>query len=320
MNEKIVLLRPMLTEAQEAQVTALAERYGRRTVFCRTKEEALEEVRDAEIYYGAGTDVAAAAKELRWFCSGSAGVEQYVGEGVFASPDCLLTNSAGAYGVTISEHIIMLCILLARRMPEYFAITRDRNWKNGLMIRSIYGSRLLVLGTGDLGGTFAAHVRSLGPAEIIGVNRSGREAEGFDRTLAFTRLDEVLPEADFVIGCLPATAETENMLSAERIASMKETAFVVNVGRGSLIDEDALAEALNGGRLGGAALDVFRTEPLPKDHPLWTARNCIVTPHMAGQDALAQTIRKNLDMFCEDLENYCEGRPMAHLVDRRAGY
>ena len=101
---------------------------------------------------------------------------------------------------------------------------------------------------------------------------------------------------------------------------MKETAFVVNVGRGSLIDEDALAEALNGGRLGGAALDVFRTEPLPKDHPLWTARNCIVTPHMAGQDALAQTIQKNLDMFCEDLENYCEGRPMAHLVDRRAGY
>ena len=119
---------------------------------------------------------------------------------------------------------------------------------------------------------------------------------------------------------LPDTPETRNTLSRERIALLPEDAYVVNVGRGSAIDEDALADSLDSGRLAGAALDVFRTEPLPEDSRLWNTRNLLITPHVAGNLTADHTIGRNVEMFCEDLDNYASGRQLRYLVDRSLGY
>ena len=135
-----------------------------------------------------------------------------------------------------------------------------------------------------------------------------------------TELDAVLKETDLLAMSLPGTAETAGLLSKDRLALLPEGSYIVNVGRGSAIDEDALIEALNSGHLAGAALDVFRTEPIPKDSPLWTTRNLLITPHVAGNLTLTYTKNKNVEMFCEDLRNFAAGRPLKHLVDKRLGY
>lgn len=119
---------------------------------------------------------------------------------------------------------------------------------------------------------------------------------------------------------LPATAETKGILSRERFALLPQDAYIVNVGRGSAIDEDALADNLESGHLAGAALDVFQTEPLPAGHRLWKTKNLLITPHVAGNMTLPYTKDKNVQMFIEDLKNFTEGRPLHYLVDRKLGY
>ena len=137
--------------------------------------------------------------------------------------------------------------------------------------------------------------------------------------MTLSDLDSVLQETDILVMALPSTGETVGVLSRERIALLPPQAIVVNVGRGTAVDQEALAEALNAGRIAGAALDVFVPEPLPQDHYLWTTKNLLITPHVAGNMSLGYTRDKDVDMFCEDLENFAAGRPLAHLVNRKLG-
>ena len=127
-------------------------------------------------------------------------------------------------------------------------------------------------------------------------------------------------QIDTLVLCVPGTPDTEGLLSAERIALLPEKAFVINVGRGTVVNQEALIEALNEGRLAGAALDVMYPEPLPEDHPLWTARNCIITPHISGDMGLPETVDITVDIFCKNLRRYAEGRELTNLIDINAGY
>ena len=166
----------------------------------------------------------------------------------------------------------------------------------------------------------ARRLRALGAA-VTGVCRSGRAEEpAFDRVLPVGQLNELLPQADALVMALPATAETAGILSRERIALLPPQALVVNVGRGSAIDQPALVEALTARRLAGAALDVMEPEPLPPDHPLWQCPNTILTPHVSGNMALGLTCDLDVDMFCRDLGRYAAGEPLENLVDRSRGY
>ena len=144
--------------------------------------------------------------------------------------------------------------------------------------------------------------------------------DAFDQAYPISELDAVLPQTKILVMALPAVADTVGILSRERIALLPREAIVVNVGRGSAIDQDALMEALNAGRIAGAALDVMVPEPLPKDHPLWSTRNLLLTPHISGNMSLGYTCDRNLDMFCRDLDNYAASRPLEHRVDRKRGY
>ena len=262
-----------------------------------------------------------AATALRWFCCSYAGMDQWKDDALYHSPEVMLSNSSGAYGLTISEHILMVTLMLLRRMPEFQDIVRRREWVSELPMRSIYGSRITVLGAGDIGTNFARRAKALGAGHICGVSRSGRNPDpAYDRMLPQEQLDQVLPETEILVMALPSVADTVGILSRERIALLPRDAIVVNVGRGTAIDQEALMEALNAGRIAGAALDVVVPEPLPREHPLWSTRNLLLTPHISGNMSLGYTCDINVDMFCRDLENYAAGRPLEHRVDRKRGY
>ena len=281
----------------------------------------MQTLRDAEILFTGMPDLPKYAPNLRWLCTPSAGVEPFVKPGVFASPDVLLTNSSGAYGTTIAEHIIMVTLELMRRQMDYTEIVRRREWRRDLPIRSIRNSRVTLLGTGDIGQEAAIRLRAFSPRSLTGVNRSGRNpGDLFDQVVRQDRLDDILPETDLLIMSLPGTPETDGLMSRERLALLPESAFIVNVGRGNAIDQRALAERLASGRLAGAALDVFEREPLPPEDALWDCPRLLITPHTAGNMTLDYTVERIMALFLEDFENYCAGRPLSRLVRRDRGY
>lgn len=258
---------------------------------------------------------------LKWFCGSFAGVDAYLDDSLYPSPEVMLSNSSGAYGVTIAEHLIMVTLMLLRHEMTYCADAAAHRWGAVQPMRSIIGSTITVLGTGDIGTEFARRAKAMGAASIRGVRRTRKAADpAFDAIYTHDELDTLLPDTDILVMALPSTGETKNILSAERIALLPPTAYVVNVGRGSAIDQPALVEALNAGKLAGAALDVFAEEPVPAGDPVWTAQNLLLTPHISGQMSLGYTRDRNVALFCEDLERYGRGEKPARLVDRRIGY
>ena len=323
MNRNLCICLDFLTNAHKARIQTAAESAGFTPHFFTTDqlEQAAACLQHCEVLYANSPKLLRRAPNtLRWYCCSNAGVDLYCADPtLFANPDCMLTNS-NAYGVTISEHVIMVTLMLLRRMPEYEQFLQRRSWPSPLPIRSIRDGSFTLLGTGNIGSHVAERLRGMGAARILGLSRSGRPVPGFDEVLPISRLDEALPEAHVLILSLPSTPETVNLLSRDRIALLPRDACVIHVGRGTALDQDALAEALNEGRLAGAALDVMVPEPLPEDHPLWQTRNLILTPHISGNMSLGYTCDLNVDLFCQDLANYAAGRPLQSLVDRSRGY
>ena len=307
MAKKIGVIIDFLNDKYERQLNAAAAKYGYEIEYFPSSAEAVGRVDDCEILYGhCSQKVIRSAKSLKWYCCCWAGVDHFCDESLYQNPDCRLTNSSGAYGTTISEHLIMVCLMLLRRQMEYTEIIRAGGWETL---------------PGGIRSEFARRAQAFHPACITGVRRTVRSSDpAFTSIHAIAELDSVLPETDILVMVLPSTAETVGILSRERIALLPDSAFVVNVGRGTAIDQEALCDALNAGQLAGAALDVVVPEPLPADHPLRRAKNLLLTPHVAGNMTLGYTCDKSVQMFCDDLENYAAGRPLAHLVDRKRGY
>lgn len=314
-----------LSDANRKHMKEVAEECGFDIVFFESNEEAGGKVCDGEVIYCGDSDLITSMPKLRWCHSAFAGVGGFIETGVFESGDVMLTNSSGAYGRAISEHIIMVTLMLMRRMPEYLEITGRREWGEHLAIRSLEESTIAIIGTGDIGRNAARRFKALGARKVVGFSRSGKQRDEFDEVFGMDRFDEVMrgglsEETDVLLLCVPGTAESEGLLSAERIALLSEKTFIINVGRGVVIDQDALIEALNAEKIAGAALDVVYPEPLPPDHPLWEAKNCIITPHTSGDMALEYTVDITVDIFCENLRRYVSGRELTHLVDIKAGY
>ncbi len=322
MQRKIGVFNEFMTPERIRRVRQAAQAAGFEVCFFADEAAAKACAPECEILFTHSLElVQAASEQLRWLCCSSAGIDRFCDDRLYKNPACLLTNSSGCYGVAISEHIVMVTLMLLRRYPEYAEIVRAHRWQRNLPIRSILGSRITVVGTGDLGTSFARRARALGAATILGVNRSGRCPDPcYDRVITIDQLDAVLPETEILVLCLPSTASTAGLLSRERIALLPSDSIVVNVGRGSAIDQDALVEALNAGRLFGAALDVVTPEPLPADHPLWNTRNLLLTPHCSGDTSLPWTCDKIVEQFCEDLARYAAGEPLVHQVSRAQGY
>ena len=197
-------------------------------------------------------------------------------------PHLAICCATGAYGHTVAEHMFASLLCLMKHLNEYAVQQQTARWKDLGAARSIRGANVLVIGLGDIGGAFARMCRALGAA-VTGIRRTpAPDPETADRVFGLDQLDALLPSADVVACALPETPQTRGLLNKARLALLKPDAYLVNAGRGSLIDEAALLETLNEGRLAGVALDVLCTEPLPADSPLWHAPRILITPHVAG--------------------------------------
>ena len=318
---KVLVINSQLEQKHFELISSTVERLGAKVAFYKTEAEIPQRDFDADIIYGFAPSIVKTSKTLKWLCVPWAGVDSLMVPGYFANEECLLTNSAGAYGVSIAEHMIAMALIMMRRLNEFLEETGNGLWFSPRPQKSLKGCRITVVGTGDIGTTFAKRVKAFEPAEITGVCRSGKsEAAVYDKVLPVSELDSVLPETDLLAMSLPATEETKGILSRPKIELLPEGAYIINVGRGSAIDENALADNLDNGHLAGAALDVFQTEPLPQGDRLWHTKNLLITPHVAGNMTLPYTKQKNVEMFLEDLNNFIEGKPLKYLVDRKLGY
>lgn len=314
-----------LSDANKQMMRSVAKECGFEMGFYDSNDEAHGNVADAEVAYIDDGVLLEEMPDLRWCNSVSAGIGHFLNSPGFDKTRITLTNSSGAYGLTISEHIIMVTLMLMRRMPEYLRIMEEKRWDRDLKVRSIEGSVIAIAGTGNLGQNAAKRYKALGAEKVIGFSRSGRPREFFDATYKIEDFDNVIgggaeEPVDVLVLCVPGTSDSEGLLSAERIAMLPQKAFVINVGRGAVIDQDALTDALNAGRIAGAALDVMYPEPLPADHSLREAKNCILTPHISGDMGLPKTVDITVDIFCDNLRRYAAGRELTHMVDINAGY
>lgn len=323
MTHNITVIGTAFEDHHRQKILHTAAQHGCGVSFYPSHDAALPYLEDTTILFGPSDarSPAAVAKmpHLQWFASFYAGVDPLLSPGVLPE-NVILTNGSGAYGVTIAEHLTMVTLMLLRRNPEYQQLVAEKCWRNDLKIRSIYGSTFVICGTGDIGSKYAQRLRAFCPAKIIGVNRTGRLAEGFDEIVPIEELNAVLPLADVFVLTLPGTALTNNLITRERLAMMKEDAYLINIGRGNCLDQEALVDALNNGRLAGAALDVFRTEPIPSEDKTWDAKNLLITPHCSGQMTLAYTRDTLVDSFCQNLTRFFRGQPLLHVIDRELAY
>ena len=265
--------------------------------------------------------VLAGSPKLRWVHTFSAGVDRHVPE-LARYERVLLTNNSGAYNVPIAEHVLAMIFAAAKRVPEHLAAQQRREWQREMPHAEIRDANLVILGMGSIGGELARLARGVG-MRVIGVRRdptrdAKASAQGVDRIVSTDRFAEVVPEADYLAVTAALTPQTRGMVSAEVLRALKPTAWVINIARGPIVDEAALAAALKEKRIGGAALDVFDKEPLPADSPLWALENAILTPHVSNSSPKVR--ERSLQLVTENVRRFKAGEPLLNVVDRAVGY
>ena len=252
----------------------------------------------------------------RWVHTASAGVDRLMFPALRDS-DAVVTNSRGVFEQPIAEYVAGLVLAMAKDLPGTLALQRERVWRHRDTER-VGGTRALVVGAGPIGRAVARLLAALGIRPTL-VARTARDVDAeFGRVHPFTGLPALLPDADWVVCAAPLTEETEGMFDAAAFGRMRPGARFVNIGRGPLVVEEDLLAALRGGRLAGAALDVFHTEPLPASSPLWDALGLLVSPHMS-----ADTYGWHEDLaevFLDNFERWTAGRPLRNVVDKTLGY
>ena len=270
---------------------------------------------EAMLAWRAGPGLLPRMPKLRWIQSQTGGVEQWL-----ALPDLpagiTLTCARGTHRVSMTENILGALFHLTK---PYAAITidqREQRWTRRIS-QVLAGQTLGILGLGAIGQEVARRASVL-EMRVIGVRRSGASVAGVERVYPPDQADEVLRQSDFVLLLLPSTAETRGYMSAARLKSMKPTAYVLNFGRGDLIVDDVLIDAVKAGVIAGAVLDVFRTEPLPREHPFWVTPGITVLPHIGGLHPERDRIVASL--WIENLRRFLEGRELREVVDKVVGY
>ena len=288
-------------------------------------ERLLEELPNADIFIGASLrpDQFRHAQKLKWIHSTAAGVSQLMYPELQSS-GVILTNPSGIFSRPMAEHTIGLMVALSRNFPDCVRYQDRAEWAQKQIssypqpLNELNAQLLLIVGYGSIGRELARRARGF-EMRVWGVTRSGRgDATLVEKIVGVAQLDSVLPEADYVVLAAPETGETKHLIGAAQIAKMKRSARLINMGRGSLLDETALVRALETRALSGAALDVTATEPLPTDSPLWKAPNLFLTPHTSGvSDRLWQ---KQTAVLMDLLERWFDGRALFNVVDFPRGY
>ncbi len=309
MSECILNLLPLADgEREEFQAIAPEARH----IFARRSTASAEDFAAATVILGwPRPEAVKAAGNLKWFQTMWAGSEEYAG---FLPEGALFTSSSGSNSRSVAEHMFAGLLALCRRLPVYWDSQRAHVWRDEGRMKTLLDGTVLVVGAGHVGAEFARMCQKFG-AKTVGLKRAVRgPVEGFDHLDTMDRLDELLPRADAVALVLPHSPQTVGLMDARRLGLMKEDAILISAGRGSVLDQDALADVMKAGRLWGAMLDVTDPEPLPPDSPLWDIPNLLLTPHVAGGMRLEITRRKCVEMAQENLRRYLAGEKLVNLV------
>ena len=298
------------------RAAGLAERVAVETLPRKEKPSADQLARtEALMAYVVPPGLLPAMPKLRWAQVMTAGVEEWLALPDLP-PDLVLTCARGTHAESMPENIIGALLYVAK--PYAMAVA---NQKRGTWVRTVAqpltGKTLGILGLGAIGRQVARIASVLG-MRVIGTRRWPQPMPDVAEVLPADRTPEVLAESDFVLLLLPATPETDNFINAGRLAMMKPGAWLLNFGRGHVIEDDELIAAVKARRIAGAVLDVFRREPLPAEHPFWTTEGIIVLPHIGGPHP--QRDRFVARLFAENLERFLDGKPLKEVVDRKNGY
>lgn len=253
------------------------------------------------------------APRLRWVQATSSGIGPLVERLGLAESPLLITNAAGIHAQPLAEFVILAALHFAKEMPRVNAWQGDRHWER-FCGQEVAGSRMTLIGLGRVGSRVAELSAALG-MEVTGHRRTagGAAPPHVHRVVDTAGLDAALPGTDLLVIAVPDTPATKNLVDRRRLELLPASAVVVNIGRGSVVDEAALTELLSAGRLRGAALDVFAEEPLPADSPLWAMPNVIISPHSAS--TVVKENDRLVDLFIENLHRYLDGRPLVNLFD-----
>ncbi len=260
------------------------------------------------------------AENLRWLQLMSAGADGYTDRSIYFNRSIILTNLSGVYGPPIAEHVLSMILAFIKNLHIHMASKVSKTWNRIGSTKNFYGSTLGVIGLGDIGNEVAKRAHALG-ARVIAVKRvisSVRIPYYVDELYGEEWIDALMQRSDYIVLALPDTEKTKGIINRERINKMKPDAFIINVGRGSIIDQDALIQALEEHRIAGAGLDVTTPEPLPVTSKLWTLSNVILTYHSAGT-SFDNSKGYNRSII-ENLRLYLQGKPLMNLVDFDEGY
>ena len=258
------------------------------------------------------------APALRWVHSTAAGIEALLTP-LARARGIVVTNARGVFSRPIAEYVVMMVLAVSRRLPQLLELQRERTWQP-LQATELADLTVGIVGYGSIGREVARLLEPFDTPIIATRQRPGRGVSetGNVRLLPPEGLEELLAESDVVVLAAPLTPRTEGMIGAAALQRMKPTAYLVNISRGRLVDEVALQRALEAGWIAGAALDVFRVEPLPPESPLYRAPNLIVTPHTSWSSGRVR--QRSLELFISNLRRYLDGEPLENVVDLEAGY
>jgi phosphoglycerate dehydrogenase-like enzyme len=302
----------------DAYAEALARRDpSAQIVVARDQADFARLLADADVLLGFRFPAAPFAQptRVRWIHVTSAGAE-------FLMPlrdrlhDIIVTNSRGIHGAPIAEYALAAMVMLQSDFPGFMRAQTEKRWQRR-PVGTLQGRTLAILGLGAIGTDVAVRATAFG-MRVRGVSRSAQPVPGCAVARTPDKLADVLAESDFVVVTLPLTDDTRGIMSYAQFAALKRGAYLVNVSRGGVVDEAAMIRALVSRRLAGACLDVFETEPLPADSPLWSMRNVIVTPHVAGMRE--DYVERVLDLFLDNLARFEAGEAMRNVVDLARGY
>ncbi len=281
-------------------------------------EEALSAIAEADACYGSLTpELLRAAGRLRWVQATSAGLDGFFFPELRQSA-ITVTNIRGIYSDVIADHVFAMILAFARGLHRYIRNQAQGLWQKGAPVTHLAGTTLGVVGLGGIGLAVAARGPAFG-MRVLGMDPAPKDnPEHIECIYAPDELRSMLGQSDFVVLCVPHTPETEGLFDAGMLDAMKPTAVLINIGRGKVVALEALNAALRDGKLGGAGLDVFETEPLPPEHPLWKMENVIITPHAADVSPEIDARRKRL--IVENIRRFCAGEPLLNVVDKQKGY
>ena len=284
------------------------------------KEELDNLLADTDILFGfvPPKNVIARAPRLKWMQVTSAGVDRHQGTEIWQSK-VILTGVSGIHATPIGEFVLGLMLMFAKNTPLSFKMKQTRQWQR-YMSGTLRGKTVGIVGLGHIGGEVARLAKAFG-MKVIATRRSAKaagKAKNMDVLLPRNRMKELLAQSDYVVLTLPLTPETRHIIGEAEFKAMKPTAYIINIGRGSLIDQEALLHALDEKLIAGAGLDVTVPEPLPKESRLWDFDNVILSPHISG--GMEDYMIRATELFCENLKRYLEGKKLLNVIDRKRGY